>query len=112
MAQVLGVERRVFERFEAKHPVRLNSREDPFSADVYLRDISAGGVKIITKQKLNPDNEVEFWVDVPDSHGPIHFSGSVVWTKNVGRNVWDAGIRFKYIRLLDCRRLLNFNAAA
>lgn len=100
-------ERRIFERIEAKFPLRLNLEEAPFNSETYLRDFSASGMKIITKQRLAADKDIDFWVDVPDGHSPIHFYGRVVWLKNVGRYVWDAGIRFKHVRLMDCCRMLN-----
>jgi len=100
-------ERRLFERIEAKYPLRLNEKEEPYNSGVYLRDFSAGGVKIITKQKLSRDKDIDFWVDLPDGNEPVHFSGRVVWLKNVGNYVWDAGISFKNIRLMSFHRLLN-----
>ncbi len=106
------LERREFERIDAKFPLRLDAAEQPFGADIYLRDFSAGGVKIISKRKLVTGEDVELWVDVPDGHGPAHFSGRVVWFKDVGKNVWDAGICFRHIKLMDCRRLLNCNSTA
>lgn len=103
-------ERRIFERIEAKYPLSLNSAEEPFDAGTYLRDISAGGAKVITKHKLGIFNNIEFWVGVPDGHGPLHFSGRIVWQKDVGKNVWDAGICFNHVRLMEFRRLFNSNS--
>lgn len=104
-------ERRIFERIEAKYPLRLNLEESPFSSEMYLRDFSASGMKIISNQRLDVNKDFDFWVDVPDGHEPIHFCGRVVWLKNVGKYVWDAGIRFKHVRFMDCCRMLNCSSA-
>ncbi len=108
----LVMERRLFERIEAKCPVKLDSKDQPFDANIYLRDFSAGGVRIITKKKLNTNQDLDFWVAVPDGHDPLQLQGKVVWLKDVGKNLWDAGICFKRIHLMDCQRLLNCSPAA
>ncbi|MDP2939506.1 MAG: PilZ domain-containing protein [Candidatus Omnitrophota bacterium] len=102
-------DRRLFERIEAKYPLRLTTKVEPFKADIYLRNFSASGVKVITKQKLSIDKEIDFWIEVPDGYKPIHFQGKVVWLRDEGKNVWDAGISFKNVNLMDCHRLLNRN---
>lgn len=102
-------ERRLFERIDVKFPLKINSKDSAFDAETYLRDISAGGAKIITRQKLETDKEINCWVSVPDGCEPLHFYGRVAWLRNVGKDIWDAGICFKDIRLMDCHRLLKYN---
>ena len=100
-------ERRLFDRFVARLPVKLDEAEQNFSADVYLRDVSATGAKLVTRERLIPEDNVNFWVRVPDGKDPLHLKGRVVWAKEVGMDVWDAGINFDKVRLMNLHRVFS-----
>ncbi|MDP3143359.1 MAG: PilZ domain-containing protein [Candidatus Omnitrophota bacterium] len=100
-------ERRMFDRLVARLPIRLFGSEQDFSTDVYLRDISASGAKLITRERLIPQEKINFWVQIPDGKDPLPLEGKVVWAKETERDVWDTGISFEKIRLMDLHRVFS-----
>jgi hypothetical protein len=100
-------ERRMFERFVARLPVKFSESGDNFSADTYMRDVSAAGAKLVVGQPLSLEDKINLWVRVPDGKEPLRLTGQVIWTKESGRNAWDAGIRFSKIRFMDLHRVFS-----
>jgi len=98
-------ERRIFDRMVARLPIKLSETEENFSNEIYLRDISASGAQLITKQRLIPHEKVDFWVQLPDGKGPLPLSGKVVWAREAERDIWDTGIIFEKVRLMDLHRV-------
>ena len=43
---------RMFERFSARFPVKFKHSRNDFGTEVFLRDASAEGVKVTTKEKM------------------------------------------------------------
>ena len=53
-------ERRIFERFPSRYPAKFKDARNGFGTDVYLRDASAGGVKITTKERLYLNDNITY----------------------------------------------------
>ena len=103
-------QRRFFERFPSRFPARFKDTRNDFGTDVYLRDASAGGVKISTKERLYLNDNVTLEVELPDGKGAMTLKGEVIWVKNKDAEMWDVGLRFHKIVLMDLWRAYKFNA--
>lgn len=100
-------ERRIFDRLVARLPIRFSESEQNFSNEVYLRDVSASGAKLVTRERLIPQERINFWVQIPDGKEPLPLSGKVVWAQEAERDVWETGISFEKIRLMDLHRVFS-----
>ena len=101
-------DRRVFDRFMARFPVKFsNSRED-FGSNVFLRDVSAEGAKIASKHSIFVNDKIDLLVELPDGHEPLSLNGRVVWTRKSNPANWDAGVKFDKVDLMDTQRIYKF----
>ena len=101
-------ERRIFERFSARFPVKFKDTREDYGTDVFLRDASAQGVRIMSKERLFKDDQVALEVALPDGGNPMILNGRVVWTKLSNLSMWDAGVEFTQINFLKMQRLFKF----
>jgi len=99
---------RVFERFTARFPAKFEYSQNDFGTDVFLRDASAEGVKVTTKQKLFLNDSISIMIKLPDGENPLMLNGRVVWVHSKAPNVWEVGLRFHKIKLLKIHRLYKF----
>ncbi|MFH1360806.1 MAG: PilZ domain-containing protein [Candidatus Omnitrophota bacterium] len=63
------------------------------------RNISAGGICIITHEELLPGDRLKLDISLPDDPSMIQTIGQVVWTKTFsiageGKNRYDVGVEF------------------
>ena len=100
-------ERRVFERFSARFPVKFKDARQDYGAEVFLRDASAQGVRIITKERFFLDDQLDLEVELPDGGEPMALSGNVVWVKLLNLSLWDIGIQFPQVDFLKMQRLFK-----
>jgi hypothetical protein len=98
-------DRRVFDRFVAQFPVKFRDSKKNFGKEVVLRDISASGARIFTKNRILPDEKISLLVELPDGHEPMDLEAQVVWTVPTGINQWDAGLKLDNVRLMDLHRV-------
>ncbi len=98
-------DQRVFDRFMARFPVKFRYSKSNFGTNVFLRDISAEGAKIVTKEEVNLNDNLELLVDLPDGLKPMILKGQVVWSRNTHPKTWDVGLAFDKIRLMHTRRI-------
>ena len=59
-------ERRNFDRFLARFPVKIKDSRNDYGTDVYLRDISAQGARLVTTQKYFHKDSLSLQVKLPD----------------------------------------------
>jgi Tfp pilus assembly protein PilZ len=100
-------ERRVFERFSARFPVKFKDARDDYGTEVFLRDASAEGVRILTKERFFLDDQLSLEVELPDGGEPMVLSGRVKWVKLLNLSLWDIGIQFPQINFLKMQRLFK-----
>ena len=98
-------EKRIYDRFPSRFPVKFKDSRNGFGTDVYLRDVSAAGAKITTKQQLFLNDSVALEVELLDGKGPMMIRGEVAWAKGVEAGIWEAGLRFYDVVLMDLWRL-------
>ncbi len=102
-------EKRIFERFSARFPVKLKDTRDEYGSNVFLQDASAAGARLTTKEKFFINDYVTLDVKLPDGTDPLTLNGQVVWIKTIEPNqLWDIGLRFHRINLMKVQRLYKF----
>jgi len=101
-------ERRTFERFSTRFPAKFKDTRTEYGDQVYLRDASAEGVKLTSREQLFANDHVALEVKVPDAHEyPMNIRGEVIWVKNVEPGMWDVGLKFHTIDFLHMARLYS-----
>ncbi|MFA5059271.1 MAG: PilZ domain-containing protein [Candidatus Omnitrophota bacterium] len=101
-------DRRVFDRFTARFPVKFQYSRNDFGSNVFLRDISAEGAKIVTKEQINLEDKVDLVVELPDGHDPLILSGKIVWSRAINPSAFDAGLRFDKVDFMDTQRIFKY----
>ena len=99
---------RIFERFTARFPVKFRHSRRDYGTEVFLRDASARGMRITTRQQMFLYDTVSLIVELPDGKDPMTLNGRVVWVKKRSDAVWDVGIEFHKVRLLPMHRIYRF----
>jgi len=100
-------ERRVYERFSARFPVKFKDAREDYGTDVFLRDASAQGLRILTKERFFLEDQISLEIELPDGGEPMVLSGHVVWAKFLNLSLWDLGIQFPQVDFLKMQRLFK-----
>jgi len=100
-------ERRLFERFSSRFPVKFKDAREDYGTDVFLRDTCAQGMRISTKERFFLDDQLSLEVELPDGGEPMILSGRVVWVKLLNLSLWDMGIQFNEVNFLRMQRLFK-----
>ncbi|MBI3602381.1 MAG: PilZ domain-containing protein [Candidatus Omnitrophica bacterium] len=108
----MDTERRIFERFWARFPAKFKDTRGDFGRDVFLRNASASGAHIVTRDRMLLDDRVALEVEVPDGGLPMLLSGRVVWSRPAHNAGWDIGLRFDQINFMRIQRLFKFTLAS
>jgi len=101
-------DRRLFERFPSRFPVKYEYEDKDYGASVYLRDASAGGFKLTSRQRLFLDDGVSLEIKLPDASRPLRLNGRVVWIRLSGPDLWDAGVAFHKVDFMRIQRMYKF----
>jgi Tfp pilus assembly protein PilZ len=104
-AMVTTGERRIFERFSARFPAKFKDASEDYGTEVFLRDASAEGMRILTKERYFLDDQLDLEVELPDGGEPLVLSGHVVWAKLLNLSSWDIGVHFSQVNFLKMQRL-------
>lgn len=97
---------RIFERFRKEFSARfigLDGKEG--LAQTF--DVSAKGLGLSTSQELEPQANLEIWLDVPHSTDPLYTRGQVVWTRLADQGGFRSGIELERADLMGVSRLLR-----
>lgn len=100
-------DKRIFERFSARFPVKFKHSRNDFGTDVFLRDASAEGVRVATKEKMFLNDSISLLVKLPDGHEPLMLNGQVVWTKIKSPDLWEIGLKFHKVQLMEMQRMFK-----
>lgn len=101
-------DRRVFDRFMARFPVKFKESKEDFGSSVFLRDVSAEGAKIATKRSIFVNDQIDLLVELPDGHDPVALTGQVTWTRKTNPASWEAGVRFDKIDFMETQRIFRY----
>jgi len=58
----LSEDKRLFDRFVARFPARFKDSRNDYGTSISLRNASAQGVQITTKERLFIDDKITFWI--------------------------------------------------
>lgn len=100
-------ERRLFERFTARFPAKFKDSRNDYGTEVFLRDVCAGGARLISRERSFVNDSLSLLVELPDGQGPFNMNGCVAWAKPQDV-MWEVGITFHRIELLKLHRLFKF----
>ena len=100
-------ERRTYDRFPARFPAKFKDTRSDFGSDVFLRDASAAGVNIVTKERMFFNDHVDLEVELPDGNAPLVLSGRVMWSKPINVSSWDIGLQFDEVNFMKIHRLFK-----
>ena len=100
-------ERRIFERFSARFPAKLKDANEDYGSEIFLRDASAEGIRILSKERYFLDDQIALEVEWPDGGKPMVLSGHVVWVKLLNMSLWDIGVKFPQVNFLKMQRLFK-----
>jgi len=102
-------ERRRFARFQACFPTKFKDTRDDFGYGVFLRDASANGVNILTKDRHFFNDRIALEVELPDGNDPLVLSGRVMWSKPTNESsMWDIGLKFDEVDFMKIQRIFKF----
>ena len=106
----MDIERRIFDRFQARFPTKFKDTRGDFGNDVFLRDASANGVNILTKDSLFLNDRIALEVELPDGNDPLVLRGRVMWSKPANESsLWDTGMEFDEIDFMKMQRIFKYN---
>ena len=100
-------ERRVFERFSARFPVKFKDTREEYGSQVFLRDASADGIRILTKERFFLDAQLALEVELPDGREPLVLNGHVVWIKFLNLSMWEIGVKLSQVNFIKIQRLFK-----
>ena len=98
-------EKRMYDRFPSRFPAKFKDVRQGFGTNVFLRNASAQGARITTKERLYLDDSVTLEVELADGKGPVILRGEVIWAKSKNPDLWDVGLKFYKIVFMDLWRL-------
>ncbi len=101
-------ERRMFERFSAKFPTKFKDASDDFGVDVFMRDFSASGACLHTRDRFFIDDMLSIELELPDGRAPLHLNGRVRWIKSQSPSLWEVGMEFHKVHLMKLHRLVKY----
>ena len=104
-------ERRIFDRFSARFPAKFKDARGDYGQDVFLRDASASGANLITRERALLNDRIALEVELPDGNTPLVLNGRVVWSKPANSSMWDIGLQFDDVKLMKMHRLFKFSAS-
>lgn len=103
-----GEDRRTYERFDARFPVKFKDTREEYGTNVFLRDASAEGARLASREKLFLNDYVSVDVKLPDGFEPLTLNGRVAWVRPLEQNsLWDIGVRFHKVDLMRLQRLYS-----
>ncbi len=103
-----SVDRRLFDRYAAKFPTKFKDSSDDYGMDVTLRDFSASGARLHTRERFFIDDVLSIDVKLPDGKDAIAFNGRVCWSRAQAPSLWEVGMEFHKVNLFKLHRLVKF----
>lgn len=100
-------DKRIFERFCLKFPVRVLEPSSNKESQGQTQDISAKGICLTCSEELLPQMPLELWLKIPDQGEPLYTRGEVVWSDKVSPNEYRAGINLEKADLMGLSRVLR-----
>ncbi len=100
-------DRRVFERFDVRLPVKFIDLNQNREGTAYTHDVCAKGLCLVTSQQVIPFTPMELWLDMPDRGEPLYTRGEVVWSRPLPTGAYRVGINLERADLMGMSRVLR-----
>ena len=100
-------DRRIFERFTARFPLRFLSLGENKEGQAVSQDISAKGIGFVTNEALTLHTPLEIWLQVPDKGEPVYARGEVVWSKMAEPTKHRVGVELEEAEFMNVSRVLR-----
>jgi hypothetical protein len=100
-------DRRIFDRFSAKFPIKLINLWENSESEGEADDISAKGIGFSSKEELKPRTPLEMWLNIPDKGEPLYTRGEVVWSRMVEPKNFKIGVNLEKADLMGLSRILR-----
>ncbi len=100
-------DRRIFERFTAKFPLRFIDLKENREGEASTQDISAKGVGFLSKEEMRAHTPLEMWLEIPDKAEPLYARGEVMWSKSLEPNQHRIGVNLEKADLMGLSRVLR-----
>ena len=100
-------DKRIFDRRNFNSLLKFKSQKRDISGEGMTRNVSASGAAFIVKERLNPKDRLELWIDVTDGQDPIYKNAEVVWSKENLVDTHETGVRFDSVGLLELSRIFK-----
>ena len=101
-------DQRIFDRFAARFPAKFEDSRHDFGSEVFLRDMSAQGARLVSRHRLQIHDDVSLQIQLPDGRTPVNLNGQVMWIKNQTPHSWETGLKFHRIKFMAMQRLFKF----
>jgi hypothetical protein len=100
-------DRRIFERFSAKLPLKYLSMGLGTEGEAETCDVSAKGVGLLAKKSLPLHTALELWLHIPDKGEPLYARGEVIWSRPAAEGGHRLGINLEKADLMGMSRVLR-----
>lgn len=75
-------EKRRFIRFEISLKVNYTIQKEPkIEKTGITKDVSAGGIQLLSEDKISVGNKLELKIFIPEALNPVHLNGIAVWSQ-------------------------------
>lgn len=105
-------EKRRFIRFVITLKVNYYIQREPKVEKTGItRDVSVGGMQLLTEEKLETGSRVELRLIIPEALNPAHLAGTVLWSSEIAgekKPSYAAGIEFGDIEEDNKNTFLRF----
>ncbi|MBU1148030.1 MAG: PilZ domain-containing protein [Candidatus Omnitrophica bacterium] len=105
-------EKRRFIRFNIALKVLYVIRKEPREEKTGItKDVSAGGLELLTKEKMMPGSKMEITIYIPEALNPVHLNGTIVWSKETNgdeKSSYSTGVEFGKIEEDNKSTFLRF----
>ncbi len=100
-------DRRVFERMQARFPLKFLEATASEESSGETFDISANGMGLTSRSSLPVSSRLEVWLQIPEQAEPFYTRAEVVWSlKNREDGLCRAGVRLEKAELMGLARAL------
>jgi c-di-GMP-binding flagellar brake protein YcgR len=100
-------DRRIFERFHARFPLRFLSMGENKEGKAFTQDISAKGIGMTTDEELAIHTPLEMWLELSEKEEPAYARGEVVWSKMIEPNRFKVGVELEKADLMGVSRIIR-----
>lgn len=101
-------DRRVFERMESDFTGWYTIKDDKEIRGEFLGlDFSAGGIRVNTNKKILEGRALNLSLVSPEVKGPIQEAAQIVWQREAGPGLWQAGLKFYQPNLIHLWPLVD-----